>query len=157
MFGATNTAELYDKLIREERSHQQPAIIEAFLRSVLQAGKLPNDGFQQTLALVSNNYQQSSVYEFCTKNRLYYKKLERQFLQYAGYTPKEFFNIRRFYNAVGLIYQSKRSLTDICHSLGFYDQSHFIKDFKNYTSLPPLKFIKEGYQVPRWVTTSAFV
>jgi len=157
IFKSANTDILYDKLITEERSHRQLELIETFLNTVLHAEKPVNNSFNETMALIGNIYQYKSIYDFCTDNKFYYKKLERQFLQCAGYTPKEFFSIRRFYNAVRLIYKSEKNLTDICHSLGFFDQSHFIKDFKNYTSLSPLKFIKEEFQIPRLATSSSIV
>jgi len=157
IFDSANIGMVYDQLITEQRSHRQLEIIETFIKTVLHAGKSPNDTYNETMALIANIHQHKSIYDFCTGNKIYYKKLERQFLQCAGYTPKEFFNIRRFYNAVRLIYKSEKSLTDICHSLGFFDQSHFIKDFKNYTALPPLKFIKEEYQIPRLATSSSIV
>ena len=157
IFKSASVDILYDKLITEQHSYRQLELIETFLKRVLHAGKLPNNSFNETMALIGNIHQHKSIYDFCTENKIYYKKLERQFLQGAGYTPKEFFNIRRFYQAVRLIYKSEKSLTDICHSLGFFDQSHFIKDFKNYTSLPPLKFLKEEYQIPRMATSSSIV
>lgn len=157
IFKSANTDKLYDELVTEESKLRKLEIIETFLKSILYAGRLPNDLINETMALIGNNNQHKSVYDFCIENKLYYKKLERQFLECAGYTPKEFFNIRRFYNAVRLMYKSEMSLTDICHSLGFYDQAHFIKDFKKYTSLSPLKLIKGGYQIPRMATSSVFV
>lgn len=153
IFKTINTIDLCEKLISGENSCIQA--LEAFLKSVLYTGKIPNDQFIQTLALIKHTQRHTSVYDFCAENKLYYKKMERQFLQCAGYTPKEFLNVRRFYQAVQLMYQSNRTLTDICHSLGFYDQSHFIKEFKGYTSLPPLKFMKGGYQIPRLIATSS--
>lgn len=157
IFRPTNTDKLYGELISEERIPQKLEIMETFLKSVLHERRLPDDGFNETMAIIRNKDQHTSVYEFCIKNKLYYKKLERQFLKCAGYTPKEFFNIRRFYHAVRLIYKSEMSLTDICHSLEFYDQAHFIKDFKKYTALSPSKFIKDSYQVPRIATSSDIV
>ena len=157
IFRPVSIDKLYDELVTEEGTLRKLEIIETFLKSVLYAGKLSDDVFHETMAFIRNNDQHISVKEFCLKNKLYYKKLERQFLQCAGYTPKEFFNIRRFYNAVRLIYKSEMNLTDICHSLGFYDQAHFIKDFKKYTSLSPSKFIKDGYQIPRIATSSDIV
>lgn len=37
------------------------------------------------------------------------------------------------------------TLTGIAHSTGYYDQSHFIKDFTALTGLPPKKFIREEH------------
>ncbi|WP_205513047.1 helix-turn-helix domain-containing protein [Longitalea arenae] len=154
IFRSIDASNLCEKLITGSGACIQA--LEAFLKDLLHT-KIPNDGLVQTLSLIRRTHQAGSVYEFCAENRLYYKKMERQFLQCAGYTPKEFFNVRRFYKAVQLMYRSNRSLTDICHELGFYDQSHFIKAFKNYTSLPPLQFIKRGYQIPRLIASSTAV
>jgi AraC-like DNA-binding protein len=155
IFKTINVNNLHEKLITGKNRCIQ--VLEAFLKSVLYTANTSPIEFNQTLALIKGTHQHTSVYEFCAKNSLYYKKMERQFLQCAGYTPKEFLNVRRFYHAVQLMYKSNRSLTDICHDLGFYDQSHFIKDFKVYTSLSPLQFKKREYQMPRLIATSANV
>ncbi|WP_207514745.1 helix-turn-helix domain-containing protein [Longitalea luteola] len=155
IFKTINTSELGEKLINEG-SHCVHEL-EAFLKRILYIANTPEVVIHQTLALIKGTHQHTSLFEFCAENKLYYKKMERQFLQCAGYTPKEFLNVRRFYHAVRLMYRSDRSLTDICHHLGFYDQSHFIKDFKVYTSLSPLQFKKREYQMPRLIASSANV
>jgi AraC-type DNA-binding domain-containing proteins len=151
-----DTAKWYGEVINSDSDSRKIAATEFFLKKA-NYSIAPHYAFNKMLSGFTNNYGENSVIEFCNRNRVYYKKLERQFLQFAGYTPKEFFNIRRFYNALTLIYKTNKRLTDICHYLGYYDQSHFIKDFKSYTSLPPSKFLKGNYEVPRLITASASV
>lgn len=42
-----------------------------------------------------------------------------------------------------LLNQSTKSLTDIAYESDYYDQAHFIKDFKEFTGLTPKEFLKD--------------
>ena len=39
--------------------------------------------------------------------------------------------------------QEYKSLTDVAYAAGYYDQSHFIKDFRNYFQASPKILKKE--------------
>lgn len=55
-----------------------------------------------------------------------------------GFTPKTFARIVKFQNAIQLINSnSDVNLTDIAEYAGYYDQSHFIKEFKRFAELAP--------------------
>ena len=49
----------------------------------------------------------------------------------VGTTPKKFASIVRF--NVPNDFTNIKSLTDICYENNFFDQAHFINDFKQYT------------------------
>lgn len=68
------------------------------------------------------------------------KQFERRFTAYSGFKPKLFSRIIRFESA---LWQSKHyeNLTELAHTFGYYDQSHFIRDFKAFTGVVPRKFI----------------
>jgi AraC-like DNA-binding protein len=157
IFGTIDTNTCYGRLIAATGDDNKIQIIEAFLKRILHTKAIQDIEFPKMLNLIKTNYRETSLLEFCNDHKLYYKKLERQFLQYAGYTPKEFLNVRRFYRAVEMIYKTSNNLTDICHQLGYYDQSHFIKNFKSYTSLSPLKFVKGAHEIPKFLTKSPSV
>lgn len=60
-----------------------------------------------------------------------------------GIGPKQFVRIRRIDRAVrAMAAGTARSLTELAYELGFYDQAHFIRDFKAITSLTPSAFRK---------------
>jgi AraC-like DNA-binding protein len=68
--------------------------------------------------------------------------LETQFANQVGVDPKTFCRLTRLKNAINLkLYAPSMTWTNIAHTLGFYDQMHLIKDFKDFTSLSPNKFI----------------
>jgi AraC-like DNA-binding protein len=41
-------------------------------------------------------------------------------------------------------YTADRSLTDTAHTAGYFDQAHFIKDFKSFTGETPDAFFKSS-------------
>ncbi|PZR26121.1 MAG: hypothetical protein DI535_15710 [Citrobacter freundii] len=65
--------------------------------------------------------------------------LNRRFHQYLGKTPLEFRRIQRFRNALKAK-ATARNLTDLAAGSLFYDQSHFIREFRTLTHLSPKSF-----------------
>ena len=66
---------------------------------------------------------------------------EKRFRQTIGTSPKQFSNITRIRS---LIERAKdhKTLTELAYSYGYFDQSHFIKDFKIFTGQSPSHFFK---------------
>lgn len=58
-----------------------------------------------------------------------------------GINPKTFSEIIKFQNALQIINNNRKDkLIDIGLQAGYFDQSHFIKSFKKYTSTTPKKY-----------------
>jgi AraC-like DNA-binding protein len=64
------------------------------------------------------------------------RQLERRFLARVGVTPKRFATLRRFERAVALS-RTAPSLTSAAIDAGYYDQSHFIRDFRRFVGAAP--------------------
>jgi AraC-like DNA-binding protein len=67
-----------------------------------------------------------------------FRNFERRFTEEVGMPPKLYARITRFYNAVEnkMMYPSKK-WTDIAYENGYYDQAHFIKEVKAFSSKTP--------------------
>jgi AraC-like DNA-binding protein len=65
--------------------------------------------------------------------------LEKRFRQAVGASPKKFATIVRLKNVIAQ-YDAANSLTALGYEAGFYDQAHFIKEFKAFTGDTPEKF-----------------
>ncbi len=74
------------------------------------------------------------------------KHLIHQFKKYFGLTPKVFHRIFRFNEILKQI-QNNNTLkwTDIAYEFGYSDQSHFIKEFKEFSGFNPQEYIKSDY------------
>ncbi|MFI5155522.1 MAG: DUF6597 domain-containing transcriptional factor [Chitinophagales bacterium] len=87
------------------------------------------------------------VSSFCSDRSIHYKKLERVFLKWVGYGPKSYFRILRFNRALKEMAPASRTLTGIAHGGGYYDQSHFIRDFRQFAGTSPGKFNLSSWYV----------
>lgn len=68
------------------------------------------------------------------------RQFERNFKNYAGFSPKLYARIIRFQAATKQYGMHRKSLTDIAHYCGYYDQSHFIHDFKEFSGFHPKEY-----------------
>ena len=72
------------------------------------------------------------------------KHLSQSFRNETGISLKSFQRINRFYFLLNKI-KNNSNWSDIAFDLGFYDQSHLIKDVKYYTGLSPKQLIKSPF------------
>lgn len=67
--------------------------------------------------------------------------LHKLVYQHTGLSPKSFDKIHRFKTSLKLIGENKMPLTSIAYDAGYFDQSHFIRDFKSFTGLTPSAYL----------------
>jgi AraC-like DNA-binding protein len=66
------------------------------------------------------------------------RQLERQFAVHVGLSPKRFLRTLRFQHVCGALREPSGSgWADVAVRHGFYDQAHFINDFKSFTGETP--------------------
>ena len=64
---------------------------------------------------------------------------EKRFRRVTGTSPKQFSSIIRLRNLISH-HTGDESLTSLAHTAGYFDQAHFIKDFKSFTGQTPGHF-----------------
>lgn len=67
--------------------------------------------------------------------------LEKRFRKIVGATPKKFASIVRFHAIVGDL-ETGKTLSEITYENNFFDQAHFIHDFRKYTGDTPERFLR---------------
>ncbi len=74
------------------------------------------------------------------------KHLIAQFKKFVGLTPKQYQRVLRF-NDVFVQMQGDQFLSwsDIAYRCGYSDQSHFIREFKNFSGFIPEHFLSEEF------------
>ncbi|HYD94662.1 MAG TPA: helix-turn-helix transcriptional regulator [Noviherbaspirillum sp.] len=87
------------------------------------------------------------------------RQLERRFLDVTGQTLVEVRRLSRFQKtARTLLLDQSARCADSALSNGYYDQSHFIREFQSLTSLSPLSYLKQArlkthfYNTPRFAS-----
>ena len=80
--------------------------------------------------------------DISTKVCLSTRSLHNLFLKHVGMSPSYFKKITRFNLAANsILNDSTKRLSDVAASFGYFDQSHFIKDFKHFAHISPSEFI----------------
>ncbi len=74
------------------------------------------------------------------------KQFERVFRECVGMNPKEYGRIARFQRALRMMQLGFRDNAGIAYANGYSDQSHFIREFRQFSSLTPKQLVE--YQTP---------
>ncbi len=79
------------------------------------------------------------------------RQFERQFREAAGLSPRLFARVVRFQETVKRFGSRDLSLTQLAYECGYYDQSHFIHDFKAFSGHHPRQFFSgQAEGAPVW-------
>jgi AraC-like DNA-binding protein len=72
------------------------------------------------------------------------KHLISLFKKHAGLSPKSFARIARFQKVIKEV-ETKRSIewTSVAYDCGYYDQAHFIKEFKAFSGINPSAYLTQ--------------
>lgn len=139
--------ELTQKINTTKNFETKVNVFENFLRGHFDKLRFMEDTSAKQLNLLSvaSDY---NLYIKHIQNINYTERHKRRlFLKYTGVTPKKFLQIIRCQSAVKLMSeQPAKPLTEIAHSLDYYDQAHFINEFKTLYSTTPLQFAKDFLQ-----------
>ncbi|MGY6650473.1 DUF6597 domain-containing transcriptional factor [Wenyingzhuangia sp. IMCC45574] len=84
---------------------------------------------------------QCSIHTLSEQNNTSRRQLTRKFSSTIGLSPKQLSKTVRIQNALKtLLKKEVTSLTDLAYENEYFDQAHFIKDFKEFTGLTPKEF-----------------
>ena len=89
------------------------------------------------------------IKDFCEHFGIHKSTLEKNFKVETGLTPKQYANLIRFNFLIRDMLFSKKSLTETGYDLGYFDQSHMIKDFKKILNLTPGEFLEKKFAIPK--------
>ena len=136
-------AELEDKLFNSKNSNQRIIYIENFLLNRLILDK-DFERVEYAIKIIENSKGQIKTQVIAEEVCLGIKQFERIFSKHVGLNPKKFTSIVRFQNVIRMKMNNENAnMYQLAFDNGYYDQSHFIHDFKNITGLSPRKFFND--------------
>ena len=107
--------------------------LDAFFLSIVEGKKLVFDRFDQSVAKIDSKHGNIALPDIIDEfgfSARYYQKL---FMQRVGLSPKSYIRLRRLSRVCYLLSTKKEiDWQDIVFEGGYYDQSHFIKDFLDF-------------------------
>jgi AraC-like DNA-binding protein len=123
-----------------QTNEQRVAIVEQFLIKRMNGHKL-----DQLIAKAIEEIHFAKgflkIKELADHLYISHDAFEKRFRKIVGTTPKQFSSIVRLSSIISQG-QNNPNLLDIIFEAGYYDQSHFNKDFKQFTGQTPTDFLK---------------
>jgi AraC-like DNA-binding protein len=137
---------LEEALGREDDLDAQARRLDAFFGARLPAGgAFPQ--FTRALRLLVDSGGGASVKAIAEAARASRRHIDRLFARYLGIPPKTVGRVLRFQGALrALMSEPAGPLADVAAAAGYFDQAHFIKDFKRMSGGVPRGY--RGYYPP---------
>ena len=121
------------ELAEAESAAQCIALLEAELVDASEPGVV-----QKVSAYIVAQSGQVRVDDLAFDAGMSARQLRRLFLEEVGLTPKHFCRVIRFRHSLGQLRESQRGdWTDVALQSGYYDQAHFIHEFREFTGYTP--------------------
>ncbi len=134
---------LEDKLFNAKNNKQRIIHLENFLLKRMFINK-DFERVEHAIKIIENYRGQIKTQVLAEEVCLGIKQFERIFSKHVGVNPKKFTSIVRFQNVIQMKMNDKNAnMYQLAFDNGYYDQSHFIHDFKNLTGLSPRDFFHD--------------
>lgn len=146
--GFTPAKRISEQLREAPDAASRLAVLEKELVLLLNNDISTHENFR----LLYNSLNRSSglvpVSEFCRQNDISPRKLERMYNKYVGIPAVTYITLDRFHISLNqLLHQDYSKLSDIAFGNGYYDQMHFIKEFRRFTGNTPKNFITQNNSI----------
>ncbi len=148
LFGEEITKFLEQKIIKAADTQKRIEIIERFLLDRLNNEKTIDNIVKTTIDTLIATSGSTPIKAILKDNLSKRRQLERKFQKQIGISPKQLGKVIRLQTALKrLLNRQSENFTEIAYESEYYDQAHFIKDFKEFTGTTPKEFIKDDKMI----------
>lgn len=136
-------AVLNEKIASAANTPQRIQLLSDHFMATLKKGKREDGLIAHAAKEIRRHDGQVKIAELAQTFCLSHKQFNRRFLEFSGFTPKTYSRIIRLESVIRN-FTGTASLTETAHANGYYDQAHFIHEFKSLTGFVPTDFWKMG-------------
>jgi AraC-like DNA-binding protein len=142
--------DLEEKMMLAPSTAERIKILSAFIEKKLaQRESVQPAVFSSIYSIIQSNGA-VRVDNLARQSFLSTRQFERTFKKYAGFSPKLFSRITRFQSALLEYGQTHKTLTSIAYQCGYFDQAHFIHDFKEFSGYHPKEYFSGHAEGTEW-------
>ena len=150
LLGADNVFDVFrrkndfflEQIFEEENLFSRADMLEKLLLANLKERQ--PEKLKEALVLIARAGEQNpSIETLAKKLGMSSPTLFRLFKNNVGMNPKSYIKTHRFRNILNEVLQGQQALTRIAHDNLYYDQAHFIKDFKSFSGYSPNQLLQK--------------
>ena len=122
-------------------------IVETYLLNLLKSNSADFEfrRINHVIEMIKQTYGNIHINQMASGACLSRRQFERVFAEYVGISPKQYQKIIRFQYALFQKQQNNNlNMTELTYGSGYFDQSHFINDFKSMCGLTPKQYFMEN-------------
>jgi len=140
--------ELEQAILHSSSNRERIDLIEGFLLAKLESQGTIDNITRACVETILKTQGQLGVTELADRLNIHRRNMERKFETAVGMSPKQLSRVVRLQSALKLLEQQKYSnLTSLAYESGYYDQAHFIRDFKEFTGISPKSFFADNLRL----------
>lgn len=143
---------LEERMLTAESNTERFKLLCAFLESRRSKKERPDSPVYPAIRKLIRENGAVAISQLADYQNLSLRHFERKFKEAAGLSPKLFARILRFNRCLKSYGTSYRSLTDLAYECGYYDQSHFIHDFREFSGYLPKSYFSGRPEGIEWMT-----
>lgn len=143
IFSQQEVNDLVELLLETTNDQQKVKVLEMFLVSKIMVCHPPL--FLATVKKIHSTNGQCNVTQLASYFLVSERTIHRMFNRFVGVNPITYINLIRFRALLQLSSNSSNNLLRNALDVGYYDQSHFIKQFRKFSTLTPLKFFERDF------------
>lgn len=132
--------EIREQIIAASSVKSKFQIIEQWLLERISERTGKEDLIRHSITQLIGN--QNNIAEIIGQTGYSHRYFIEMFTNYVGLSPKQYQRIVRFNKVLQLIKDNKMiNWTQLSLDCGYFDQAHFIKDFKNFSGINPNEYL----------------
>ena len=133
--------DLEEKILNANSVQERISLVEIFLLHSLSRLETIDHIVRSTVETILSGNGRLSINELSSQIHINRRQLERKFYLAIGLSPKQLSKTIRLQAALKmLLTKESDNLTTLAHENNYYDQAHFIKDFKELVGMTPKEF-----------------
>lgn len=135
---------IYEKLQFRSSESEKISAIEEEIIKIIAKNQKKYSYKDLDISFIISELENKGIDNVCDSYGIHLRKLERLFNTHIGISPKQFQRISRMQKAIiDIITNHDDKLTDIALNSGYYDQSHFNREFLSFYANSPSNFLKQ--------------
>lgn len=145
LWNAQKAMALHILLHHAKSSLEKVEILSQFILSQIEINKRDCETIRYATNYIMQNSNAIVLQQLLTDVNLTERTFQRMFKKYVGVTANEYRRICQYYFAFSHLKSGHfEKLTDVAYTNGYFDQSHYIRSFKEFTQTTPNEYLQSG-------------